>query len=174
VILVIGGQIAAGKTSLAIEFSLQTQGRIIRVREALAELLDLPVDDRVGLQVGGAELDRRSNGRWLCEYVAARSESADVLVVDSVRTLRQGRPLLERLRDTRLVFLSASESTRRARYASALGADPLKASLSFDAAMHHPTELDANAVASIADLIVETDDLTPEQVVQEVKLGLSW
>jgi RNase adaptor protein for sRNA GlmZ degradation len=166
-LVLVAGQIGAGKSAVASELARRRSGRLVVVRHALAEMVGAEVDDRRKLQDRGLNLDRRTAGRWLSEYVVERHEEAAVVVIDSVRTVRQTLPLLERL-DGRLVYLQAHGETRRARFAEARRYDPLKASLDFDAAMSHPTEVEAARLQDLAQLVVETDRLSVQDVVSEI------
>lgn len=162
----IGGAIAVGKTSIADELARQTGGVRVGVRAALADILQVDINDRKRLQFGGADLDRRTSGRWLHDYLAANMKPGTVTIVDSVRTVRQTEPVLAGIEDSRLVFLRAEESTRRIRYG--LADDRLKRSLSFDDAVSHPTERRVDRLRVLADVVLDTDAATPAEVAEEI------
>jgi shikimate kinase len=168
VIVLVAGGIAVGKTTIAAALAERLDGRVVRVRDALAEVLGRRLDDRGTLQRLGADLDRRTSGRWLAEYLAEAAESAPRLVVDSCRTRRQTEAVLERLPTSRLVYLDAHEDTRRARYALSAATDPIKAGSTYDAAVDHDTERLVALLRPLADTVVETDDLDTEQTVAEL------
>jgi hypothetical protein len=167
-VLLIAGAIATGKTAAADGLALRLDAELMRVRNALHDVLGIDVRDRQALQRRGADLDTRTSGRWLRDYIGERHDTSRDLVVDALRTRRQTLPILEALVDSRLVFLEAHEETRRARYAQAAASDPLKASVDFETAMHHPTETEVHNLRPLSHVVVATDDLTVVGVVDEV------
>lgn len=165
--VLVAGTIAVGKTAFAAELSQRLQIRHISVRAALLEVLGTASMTRAELQSQGADLDRRTAGRWLLNYVSEQSEDTPGIVIDSIRTRRQAQPLLNTLPNSVLVYLDAHPSTRRERYAAAAPTDPLKAAVPFDEAMSHPTEHEVVNLMPLAHLTIETDDLTVAEVVRE-------
>lgn len=172
-ILVIGGEIAAGKTSLATRLS-EADCTLVRVRDALQSILGGVGWDRRRLQMEGADLDNRTGGRWLLDYLADVTANGGRWVVDAGRTRRQVEPILEHLVGSRLVFLRAHESIRRARYLRGQAEDPVKRSVSFDEAMAHPTEREALTLAAMAHLVIDTDDLERAAVLRAVRDWMGW
>lgn len=166
--ILVAGAIAVGKSAVAAELANRTGAHWLKVREALAVTLGVSATDRSALQKYGRELDKRSNGAWLVDYVGVHVGFADLIVIDAVRTVRQARPLLRMAWSAPVIYLTAHEATRRERYARAAATDPLKASVSFDVAMHHITEREAIRVESLADLVLPTDDLSPAAAVDEI------
>lgn len=171
--LVIGGEIAAGKTSLATGLS-QLGCTVVRVRDALQSILGGAGWDRRRLQAEGADLDRRTGGRWLLDHLVEVTEGGGRWVIDAGRTRRQVEPILEHLPGSRLVFLRAHESVRRERYLLGQADDPVKRSVSFDEAMAHPTEREAPTLAAMAHLVIDTDELEPPAVVRVVRDWMGW
>ena len=171
-LIVVAGQIASGKTTLAAGLSNRAAYEHLRVRQVLRELLGGSDWDRDRLQREGASLDVRTSGRWLMEYVIERMERSPLLILDSGRTRRQVEPILEGLSNVALVYLDASEGARRARYAKAAGIDPLKRGVSFGAAMAHETEREAKDLRAMSHLVVDTDGLDATLVLDEVDHGL--
>lgn len=166
--VLLAGQIACGKSSVASEFAARTGGMHVRVRNALAQTLGTTPDDRHRLQVEGADLDRRTNGMWLVEYLEALRDEHDAIVVDAMRTERQTLPVLRSL-PSLLVYLEASPETRRRRFMDAVAAgDPVKRSMSLSEAMRHPTESDVLQLRRRATLVISTDDMSVEDTVKEL------
>ena len=164
-VLLVAGPIATGKTAVANELAIVWPARLIKVRQALADVLGIDARDRLTLQREGADLDRRTRGAWLRDYLLEHGAvGAEPLVVDSLRTRLQTLPVLNDLVDARLVFLSAHKSTRRYRYQLGAIQDPVKSSVDFDTAMHHPTEFEVEHLRPIADLGIDTDDLRPDEI----------
>lgn len=173
-ILLIGGQIGSGKTAVANRLADLEEVQLIRVRDALAEILGGFNWDRAKLQREGAALDQRSMGTWLCRYLEEHCEVQTRWVVDSARTRRQVEPVLNEITGARLVFLSAMEDTRRERFGWSSAIDPVKQSMPFDLAMRHATEREAATIAAMAHLVVETDDLDLNEVVETIAAWMRW
>lgn len=169
-LLLLSGQIATGKTAVATALASASGADVLRVREALAHVLGVVPDDRATLQVRGADLDRRTAGRWLRDYL--QEHAGGKSVIDALRTRLQTEPILEAMPNSRLIFLEASETTRRHRYAQAAALDPVKASTDFDLAMRHPTESEASTLRAMAHVVIDTDDLSVDEIVREVRRAL--
>jgi shikimate kinase len=165
--VLLAGEIAVGKSSVGTALGERIGGSTVRVREALAEVVGVKSPDRATLQEQGAQLDQRTNGRWLLEYIERR-RSATPLVVDSLRTRRQTVPILEQVNGSRLVYLHADWRIRQERFNASREADPVKHSMGFDEAMRHPTEVEVRGLRPLAHVVIETDRLTVDQVVAEL------
>jgi len=168
VIVALSGGIAVGKTVTAELLAARYGGTHLRVRQALADAAHVDITDRLGLQREGASLDVRTDGAWLSDYIEEHHPDDGLLLVDSIRTRRQGRPLLDRLADAHLVYLQAHAATRRVRYNLGAEQDSLKASVPFDDATAHETELRADEVRDLAELTLDTDDLDVSGVAREI------
>lgn len=164
-IVLLSGGIAVGKSTVGQLLAAQTGGQLVRVRAALAERAGVDENDRRLLQREGAELDRRTAGRWLLDYLLESRRDSELVVVDAMRTRRQTLPVLEHAADAHLVHLSAHSSTRRHRYQDAARTDRLKANLPYEMAVAHETERSADEIRDLAELVIETDDLTAQQTV---------
>ena len=160
------GQIACGKTTLAENLVTRCGYRHVRVREALLEVLGGVNWDRRRLQVEGADLDRRTDGRWLLDYLVETLEGGERVVVDSGRTRRQVEPVLEAM-DAVLIYLDASRAVREQRYAAASRTDPVKRGVPFQEAMDHDTEREATTLRAMSHLTIATDGLTADVVANE-------
>lgn len=166
--VLLSGAIGSGKTTVGIQLADALSAQIVQVRQALVDVLGLVNPDRRTLQEKGAELDRRTRGRWLLETLTERLEVADRLVVDAVRTERQALPILNSAIAATLVYLDATWNVRRDRYETSALADPVKAAVPFEAAMRHPTEVGVVRLRLSADIVLHTDDMTPAEVVQTI------
>jgi hypothetical protein len=173
-VVLIGGQIGSGKSTVAQRVSVDSGCRLLRVRGVLQDVLGGPYSDRHRLQIEGAALDVRTGGRWLLHYLEEHRDDTSRLVIDAARTRRQVEPILEAYLGARLVYLAASEASRRHRFALGSAADPVKRSMPFDEAMRHETETEARTIAAMAHLIVETDDRGVEDVVAEIIDWCGW
>ena len=158
---------AVGKSAAALRAAEQTGAVVISVREILTNVLSLDPSDRIAMQQRGAELDNRTNGGWLVSALQEMIEGHQDAMVDSIRTRAQAAAMA-RLPDSRLIFLEASEATRRARYRSAASSDPMKARASFRAANRHPVERSIDELRVGADLVISTDHLSIEAVAAKI------
>ncbi len=136
--------------------------------------------DRRSLQEAGAALDRETGGRWVVDGVKdvlrRREGPPRPLVLDSVRVASQVEALRRGL-EARVVHvhLSAPEQELAARYArrrSRAASDPEGAS--FEEARADTTERGVEALADVADLVLNTQRHPPEAVLVQVAslLGL--
>ena len=166
--VLIAGAIASGKSTVARGVADALAGEVVLVPRALAEVTGVSVGDRVALQLAGAELDRRTNGRWLAEFLEQRGEFYVTSVVDSVRTRRQAVPILTGFPLAVLVYLDARPETRRHRFDLGRATDPVKRSLSFVEAMRHQTEIEVVELRPMAHLVVETDHLDVSYITAEI------
>lgn len=172
-VVILAGQIGTGKTSVAEELRRSSGAEILRVRDALQVVIGSELCwSRERLQAEGAALEEMTGGRWLLDVVGEQ-KCCDRLVVDSGRTIRQVEPLLQEL-GARLVYLRATEATRRARYERAAGSDRVKAGLGFEHAMRHTTERKVSELAGVAGLVIDTDDLPVGLIAGRVRMWLSW
>ena len=153
-----------GKTAAAGSLANTIEAKLLPVRAALAEILGATVVDRRELQRQGAALDARTNGAWLRNYLAELAEGCQKIVVDSLRTMRQTVPILEWNSQSSLIFLEASDETRRHRYREAAVSDPVKASADSSYAVNHPTEREVNLLRAVAALTIESDELSPQEI----------
>jgi len=167
-ILLLAGPIAAGKTTVASSLAGRTGVQVLRVREELAARLGVNTRDRSTMQAAGRAPDTETQGRWLADSIAARNPGAAGVIVDSLRTPLQARPILERFDGSVLIYLDADERTRRSRYQLGAVADPMKASADFSAALAHETETLVRSLEPLARLSVDTSNLSVDQVVDRI------
>jgi hypothetical protein len=173
-VLIVAGQIASGKTTLAETLTTRGNAHLVRVRGALQETLGGANWDRKRLQREGAALDERTSGRWLLDYLQGRVSDGGRWVVDAGRTRRQVEPVLEEITESNMIYLRAHESTRRYRYGLGQVMDPVKRAMAFDDAMLHPTETEAETLLSMAHFVVDTDDLSVSELATTAQEWLGW
>ncbi len=169
-VVVLSGHIGSGKTRLAAALVDDHGFQLIKTRELLNE--ELGATGRINLQAAGEKLDRRTKGAWLAEALIRRlytMEDPSDLVVDSVRIQQQ----IDELRiafGPRVVHihLLASEEERRKRYARRGDTE------AFDPVMANRTERQVDRLERTADIVIDTDRNTPEDVTARVagRLGL--
>jgi len=136
------------------------------MRDALTHATGADSADRVEMQKRAAALDLETGGQWVVDYLAGLPKG-ERAIVDAVRTLREARALMDSF-DSSLVYLDASEATRRRRYEEGRATDQMKAALPFDAAMAHPIEIEALRVRDVATVIIDTNSLDVDEVAEQI------
>ena len=176
-LLVMSGPVCAGKSTLAEGLERRHGARRFSSRRLLLQRLGDAGAGRLSLQAAGEALDRETQGRWLAEALRTQVQGqAGPWVVDSVRI----RPQVEALRQAfgaRVVHvhLTAPASVRERRYdtrRAAAGHDP--EGTSFARLSEDGTERGVDALAEVADLVLDTSRESAEAVLvrSAARLGL--
>lgn len=86
-VILLVGQIAAGKSTFAIQLAPRLSARVIRTGDIIAKL---GKSTRLAKQEGGDALDERTRGGWIRDTVASqRPTSARPIIVDAIRARSQ-------------------------------------------------------------------------------------
>lgn len=176
VIIVITGEIASGKTTLADKLEDVLGFKRCKTKEGLAHFakkkLGGRVPDRDFLQKHGEYLDTTEDGKWVLEYFQHLHQQEfhkhDCYVIDSARILRQIQHVREAY--SYYVFhihLEASPESLQNRFnnrgeISDLTADQQRAK--YQKYKDDPTEKQVNTMRDDADLIINTDRCNSEDV----------
>ena len=164
VVVLLSGAIAAGKSSIASALVNDHCYLTIRSGSHLRTLAVLGGFDesRRGLQELGDRLDRETDYSWIIDDVAAPlidgQETQRRWLLDCARKRRQVEHFRRRYPGQVFhVHLMAPEEELRRRYTERLaqGGEYLGGT-PYDVAVQHPNELEARALASIADLVSNT------------------
>jgi adenylosuccinate synthase len=176
-VVVVSGRIGSGKSTLALALEERFGIERLRTRELLIQRLAASTaPSRLALQKQGERLDQRTRGRWLADelgrLLVERGPDASVLV-DSVRRADQIDAIRAAFGTAVVhVHLVAPRSVLEARFRRRTGV-PGEAS-SYAEAAGDPTEQQVDSLEAIADVVVDTNRSTPEDVVTRAaaRLGL--
>lgn len=171
-LVVLSGPVAAGKSELA-ECLDRVHGALhVRTRQLMFERAahagdDLP-NERAALQRYGDRLDAMTAGRWVADDLAAMLASLDderLIVVDSIRVPSQLIELQKAFgRDIVHVHITASYDTLVARYTERATSTNTAELASYDNVRADPVESKVGALAADADIVIDTDRSTTDDV----------
>lgn len=170
-LFVLSGPIGVGKSGLAGAFKERFGADRISTRSIL--IAAGTADERGALQAAGEELDRKSEGQWVADGVAAVAEKphSEILLLDSARTADQILRLRRRFPGRVIhVHLTASRDTLADRYAKR--PPQTKEFASYDEVLRSPTEAAIGTLAKVADVVIETDCVEPASVLARATAGL--
>jgi len=169
--------VSSGKTTLAENLVDRFGVTLFKTRQFLKKRGAHIASERSALQEFGEKLDKRTKGTWVCEALleAVSPLKEDIVVVlDAVRMIGQVNAIREAYGQRVFhVHLTASIEELRARYARRQS-DEIKELSSYDAVQANRTERNVPRLAAIADVVVETDRCTVQDVLIRVAshLGL--
>jgi adenylosuccinate synthase len=176
-IVLLSGSVASGKTALWQQLTKSfpaEQIHVLRTKNVMRELAskklgrELPAERRA-MQDFGDQLDRDTSGQWVRdaltslvnEYVSA--EASPIFVVDAVRILRQVKAIREAYGySVNHIHLKAPEHELAARYKRRSG--DLRELKSFRDLVKNPTEAAVNELEKSADIVVDTQACTPDDI----------
>jgi adenylosuccinate synthase len=165
--IAISGPIAVGKSAFIAQLMKRFKGVRISTRELILMLRSVP-SERGPLQQAGDSLDRETDGKWVAEALSARAKAIDkdaIAIVDSVRIAKQVEHLRIAYGDrVKHIHLTASYQVLSKRFMSRreTGDPAVLEFATYDEAKANATEADVGKLAEIADLLIETDDLSAE------------
>ncbi len=174
-VILLSGPIASGKTTLAQKLVEGYGYNLFKTRELITSLTGSEVA-RGQLQQAGERLDRRTKGRWVAtalEREVSRLDEDATVIVDAVRIKLQ----IEAIRDAfgqRVVHvhLTAPFDILAKRYSARSGA--MQELKTYGSVRRNPTESQVEQLKDAADVVIDTQQNTPEDVFTRVAshLGL--
>jgi adenylosuccinate synthase len=181
-VVVISGQVAAGKSTLASGLADRYGGTRVSTKELLQHAAERRGDElpaeRAALQAYGTRLDEETGGRWVAEAVSALISGAGIAgqapadeapvpgsdaptglwVIDAVRISAQIDALRSALGiDIVHVHLHSSANVLAARYAERGEASGIKELASYEDVAKDPTEQGVSALIDDADVAIDTE-----------------
>jgi adenylosuccinate synthase len=166
VVVLLSGSVAAGKSTLASLLQQRFGFQIVKTWQLLKAVSPEVSQDREALQALGEQLDEKTGGRWVVEELdkVVRNSPDGLFVVDAVRIqeqidfVRRGfGPIVKH------IHLEAPVETLAARYKSRVD-KPIKELGSYDDVLKSATERAVPTLADTADIVVDTNRNTPEDV----------
>ena len=167
-IIVISGPVSSGKSTLARNLTESLENvTVLSTRDLIREELGA-MSSREALQAAGERLDRKTNGEWIAKALAKKTalgESAEgFVVVDSVR-IKQQVDGLRTAFGSRVshIHLTAPQEELSRRYKKRKGLE-MKEMASYEAVRANKTESQVDDLKRVADIVVETNRCTPDDV----------
>ena len=176
-IILLSGPIASGKTTLARNLGERFGMRVLRTREWLASALgNRGQQGRIGLQNQGDRLDADTGGAWVLEGLARelRGDQAQRdVIVDSVRI--QGQ--IDAIRSAygasvSHIHLTAPVRALRERYCQRERISGLSVAPAYDEARANETESLVDTLRKVADVVIDSDRCTEEDILIRVACHL--
>lgn len=171
-LVVLSGPVAAGKSKLAERLAQSHRALHVRTRQLMFDRAkrcgeDLP-NERAALQHYGDRLDGETGGQWVADDLAAMLatiEPQQLVVVDSIRVPSQLTRLQAAFgRDIVHVHITASHDTLARRYTERATSTATAELASYDDVQADPVEAKVGDLALDADVVIETDRSTPDDV----------
>jgi adenylosuccinate synthase len=183
-IVLITGNVSAGKTTLCEGLRRHFDSTTVKTKEVLKDLAikklkkELP-SERKALQKFGEQLDTKTNGEWvlnaLKKHIAdAKVGQENVVVVDAVRILPQIKVIRKAYQfAVKHIHLEAPPVSLADRYRNRGNAD-VKELPKYSDVGQDPTESRVATLRQSADFVVDTERCTPDDVLARVAtyLGL--
>ena len=169
-IIAISGPVSSGKSTLATNLKKSLgRVRVFSTRELIREQLGTE-SDRSALQQAGERLDIKTKGVWIAKALATKTalgeSDEEFVVVDSVRIKQQVHGLRMAF-GSRVshIHLTAPDEELSRRYKKRMGqASEMKEMASYEAVHANTTESQVNDLKDVADIVVDTNRCSPEDV----------
>lgn len=180
IILLLSGEIGSGKSTLSQNLEERFEFNVLRTRAAIKELgkrhLKGAIPDRTFLQEFGAALDEKESGKWVLNFFQDEFklslQNDRLFIIDSVRIAKQ----IEHFRKAYSfivyhIHFIASPKLLKSRY---MQRDEIKnlskkdAEVKYEKAKSDSTEQQVNSLADDADLTIDTELSTAEDVLIRV------
>ncbi len=168
-IVVLSGQIHTGKTALARGLERRYGMSVFKTKEALEKRLAIGrVGNRKPLQTEGARLDKATGGGWVVQALhrwLGEPKTGPCVIVDSVRIAGQVKAIRDAFGARVIhIHLTAPDDVLERRHKGR----QVKATdrgVSYAETKRDSTEMQVESLATIADVVIDTDRCTEEDVV---------
>lgn len=175
-IIALSGPVCSGKTVLAKRLQEGLGAEIVSTKDLIAASLSSTPTTRAEFQAGGDLLDKRDGGKWLANALAQRLSTSDpassFLVLDSVRIPEQLAELRARFGAMLThIHLTASISQLEVRY-KARSSNMGEFADYQEMRENSATERNVERLSSLADVVIETDKCTDDDLFTRVSARL--
>ena len=89
IIVVLSGEIASGKSTLARNMAQKYSFTHLKSKDAILKATEGKKNNRLTLQKRGERLDTETNGKWLVSNLQSKININPRIIIDSVRILEQ-------------------------------------------------------------------------------------
>jgi adenylosuccinate synthase len=174
-LILLSGHVASGKSTLATTLEQRYGLVVIKTHDLIAAQTGASME-RAALMEAGEALDRATKGTWLRDAVIRELQKFPdnaTLIIDSVRVREQCDELRRAFGKVVVhVHLTASREALAERYLQ--GNRRLQELGSYDDVLANATEAHVESLQAAADIVINTEQSTPEDVVVRAasRLGL--
>lgn len=176
-LIVISGGLASGKSTLADQLKKVFNCQVIKTSDIIrGHQAPWAKGNRRSLQRKGNDLDRTTEFGWIANEIAnqiRRGDDNSLIVLEGIRKPRQIERILTEIghRYVKHVHLSVDRSTQERRFGSSNRSK--NAGLSFEDATNDASERMVSQLAEKADMVIETERNTEEDVFHRVSSRLN-
>lgn len=166
--IVLSGRVGAGKTTLAQLLVAKAGAKLIKTKDLIKDAIPSTGTSRRARHNAGLRLDRMTNGGWLANTLSSRlinDKDMTLVVVDAVRSAEQIKFLRHSGWLVTHVHLQASEHVLVKRYEQRGSAAE---TADYDEVAGFSTERHSNALAKIADVVIDSDRCNRDDVYARV------
>ena len=172
-IILLSGPVASGKSMLARRLSDRFNMKLLRTSDLLrAMMTESERPGRVALQHKGDELDQLTRGTWVLDALSLMLGTESVgtsVIVDSVKIQEQ----IDAIRDSygsqvTHIHLTAPVDVLTARYGSRQGFSSDAEGIDYQDVRSNKTEYQVDALSDIADVVIDSNRCTEEDVLTRV------
>jgi adenylosuccinate synthase len=167
-IVLLSGPVSSGKTTLCNQLVERFGAHPVKTKDIIAALAEGIDAERGAMQQYGELLDRRTKGAWVREALARQADALPddaLIVVDAVRIMQQILAI-RRAYGSRVfhVHLHAERPFLEKRYAYKRKLKGFKEFDSYSQLTNNETEEKIGELATDADVVIQTDRCTKEDV----------
>jgi cytidylate kinase len=168
-VIAFAGPLGSGKSEVAQRLAEQLRvqcvsfGDVVRQEAARRRI---PTDRQSLAKLGRDMIEEEGEAR-LFDRLLGVIAAADVAVVDGVRSVAMAEAIRNRVA-LELFYLTADASTRLDRVKRRRRAGDIETAAQFEASDRDPLELAARDVEAVADRVIDTTDMTSQEVLRKV------
>ena len=168
-IVVLSGEIASGKSTLAKNLSKVHGFKLLKTRDALIKHASsrINIKNRGALQKFGEKLDKDTKGEWIVKYFQSEINASNRIVIDSIRIIEQVNSLRNAYghQNVMHIHVHASPDALEKRYFSRNNIKDLndiEATHKYKTYKANSTEQKVKDLIHEADLVIEAENSSEE------------